>query len=76
MTLPTPAEALRRWPENEYPPDTLGGARRDIILKAWELVLEFDYAAGSPLTESFIDAFLTELAEMDSRLDQMIGGTS
>lgn len=73
--LMTPAEALARWPEDIYPPDTLGGMQRNLIVRAWELVDELkEQAEGTPsenVAAQVAESFLAELADGQQRIDEL-----
>jgi len=66
------AEALERWPVDLYPPDTLGGMQRDIVLRFWELAKE---AAGTPDGHPLVVAWLAgqsvELAREMEHIEEM-----
>lgn len=73
MTLPTPDEVRQRWPIDDYPPDTLGGIRRDIILEAHELIEELRRRLSDhpEVAEALISGFVTDLLDDEQRIDEL-----
>jgi len=70
--LLSPQQAEERWPVGLYPPDTLGGMQRDIVLRFWELAKE---AAGTsdphPLVVAWLAGQEVELARGMEHIEEI-----
>lgn len=75
MSLMTPDQARARWPEDDYPTDSLGGHRREVILKAWQLIdelrQEVEGTKAQEVAEVAITSFVDDLTEQHQRIDQL-----
>lgn len=73
--LITPQEAEARWPTADYPPDTLGGIRRENVRRFWQLAEEIAASVGGTPAENevldMLSAAAVEIAEHHDRIDEL-----
>lgn len=68
----TPDVALLRWPEADYPSDSLGGMQRDIVVKFWTLAEEAaDQSNNHPFVLDWLAASARDLAAGIDRIDEL-----